>query len=236
MTFFNSSEPLLRRKQTHLDIQDLEGLIRWNFTIRKRTLLSWLYTRIDQVFLLWGWITAVVFMTPHFFPAVSWTHQAIGWTFLTATGIGLMTALAWFWVEVERLRWLIYLWSGLMLFGLTLTDYGIWAGSGLILAHLCEVWLTVCALGYGAMGIGMRSRTFLLMSFLHLGIVPVIPLVMGTQFLVTGIVMSGSLFFLAEVQWDMRPPIESPVLTAEQQSFNREQWSLRTNEVSLSKM
>ena len=236
MTFFNSSEPLLRRKQTHLDIQDLEGLIRWNFTIRQRTVLSWLYTRIDQVFLLWGWITAVIFMTPHFFPALSWSHQAAGWSALTAVGIVLMLSLAWFWVKVERLRWLIYLWSGLMAAGLALTDYGIWAGSGLVLAHLCQLWLGICAVGYGVMGVGMRSRTFLLMAFGHLATVSVIPMVMGSQFFVTGLVMSGSLFFLAEVQWDMRPPSDSPMLTAEQQAFNRDQWSLRTKAVILSKM
>jgi hypothetical protein len=236
MTFFNSSEPLLRRKQTQLDIQDLEGLIRWNVTIRKRTLLSWLYTRIDQVFLLWGWITAVVFMTPHFFPAVSWSHQAIGWSGLTAIGIVLMISLAWFWVKVERLRWLIYLWSGLMAGGLALTDYGIWAGSGVILVHLCHLWLMVCGVGYGVMGVGMRSRTFLLMAFLHLGTVSLLPLVMGSQFLVTGMIIAGSLFFLAEVQWDMRPPVDSPELTVEQQAFNREQWRLRAEEPTLSQM
>lgn len=232
MTFFNSSEPLLRRKQTHLDIQDLQGLIRWHLKIRQRTLIFWLYTRIDQVFLLWGWITGIIFTTPQFFPAMSWSHQALWWSTLTTIGVVAMTGLAWFWVKVERFRWLIYLWSGLMLAGLAVTDYGIMTGNGLILARLCPLWLTICALGYGLMGVGMRSRTFLLVALVHLAALPIIPLVMGYQFLATAIVISGSLFLLAEVQWDMRPPLDSPALTTEQQAFNRQQWRLRTAERS----
>jgi hypothetical protein len=228
MTFFNSPEPLLRRKQPHLDIQDLQGLMRWRLRVNQHILVSWLYTRIDQVFLLWGWITAIIFMTPQVFPALSWTHQALGWSLLTTLGVSGMAALAWFWVRVERLRWLIYLWGGLMAVGLGLTDYGILARSGAILARLCPLWLTVCALGYGVMGFGMESRTFLLIALVHLAALPTLLLAPGYQFLITGVVISGCLFFLAEVQWDMRPPLSSPALTAEQQAFNREQWQRRT--------
>ena len=64
MTFFNSQEPLLRRKQTDLDIQDLEGLISWQWKLNGVPIVSWLYTRIDQVFLLWGWIVGLIFLTP----------------------------------------------------------------------------------------------------------------------------------------------------------------------------
>jgi hypothetical protein len=236
MTFFNSGEPLLRRKQTHLDVQDLQGLLRWRLTLNQRTVLSWLYTRIDQVFLLWGWITGIIFLTPHFFPAIGWSQQAVWWSVISGFGIAAMTGLAWFWVKVERLRWLIYLWSGLTAVGLGVTNYGIVVGAGIILAHLCSLWLSICVLGYGVMGLAMRSRTFLLMALLHLATIPIIPRVIGHQFLVTGTVISGSLFLLAEVQWDMRPPIPSPVLTAEQQAFNGEQWRRRTEEVTLSKM
>ncbi len=236
MTFFNSREPLLRRKQIHLDIQDLQGLIQWRLTLKQRTLVSWLYTRIDQVFLLWGWITAVIFLTPHFFPAMSWGRQAIWWSMVTFLGIAAMNSLAWFWVRIEHFRWLIYLWSSLMAVGLGLTDYGIVSGSGFILAHLCTLWLALCALGYGVMGVGMKSRTFLLVALLHVVIIPVIPLMIGHQFLVTAATISGSLFLLAEVQWDMRPPITSPALTADQQAFNREQWRRRAEEVTFSEM
>jgi hypothetical protein len=50
---------------------------------------------------------------------------------------------------------------------------------------------------------------------------------MGWQFLATGLVMAGSLLFLSEVQWDMRPPIEFNLLTLEQRQFNQEQHQLR---------
>ncbi|TVP69560.1 MAG: hypothetical protein EA342_03045 [Leptolyngbya sp. LCM1.Bin17] len=228
MTFFNSSQPLVRRKQTQLDIQDLEGLIRWRWQINQTTLMAWLYTRIDQVFLLWGWLAGIIFLTPQFFPSLSWHYQALVWSVLTVLAIGLMAKLAWFWVTVEQLRWLVYLWGGLMLLGLGLTDYGILVGSGAILMRLCPIWLTVCALGYGAMGVGMRSRTFLLFSLLHGAAMPVLPLAPSYQFLTTGLVIAGSLFALAEVQWDMRPPLDSEVLTPAQQAFNREQRRLRS--------
>jgi hypothetical protein len=223
MTFFDPSQPLLRRKQTELDIQDLQGLIRWRWQVNQRTVLSWLYTRIDQVFLLWGWVTGLIFLTPHLWPTVSWTDQALLWSVLTVVALGLMARLAWFWVTVEQLRWLVYSWGGLLLGGLALTDYGIWAGSGVILSHLCPLWLGVCALGYGAMGIGMGSRTFVLLAMLHAATLPVLTLVPAYQFLTTALVMAGSLFSLAEVQWDMRPPQVSAVLDPAQQAFNGEQ-------------
>lgn len=227
MSFFNPQEPVLRRKQTQLDIQDLEGLIFWRWQINQRLLVSWLYTRIDQVFLLWGWITGLIFLIPQFFPIISWTEQAILWSGLSVMGIGGMTWLAWFWVKVEQLRWLIHLWSGVVLIGLALTDYGIFAGSGVILMNLCPIWLVLCAVGYAVMGLGMRSRTFLIFAGLHSFAIPLLQLVPSYQFFTTSMVISGSLFLLAEVQWDMRPPIISAVLSPEQNAFNREQHRLR---------
>ena len=226
MSFFNAQEPILRRKQVHLDVQDLQGLIRWRWQVQQRTLVSWLYTRIDQVFLLWGWITGVIFLTPQFL-AVSWTDQAILWSVLSVVGAAVMTWLAWFWVKVEQLRWLIYLWCELVLLGVALTDYGIFAGSAMVLMNLCALWLGLCAIGYGVMGLGMRSRTFMLMAGLHLLAIPVVNLVPAYQFLLTALVVSGSLFVLAELQWDMRSPSESKVLTAEQNAFNLQQQQLR---------
>ena len=139
-----------------------------------------------------------------------------------------MTWLAWFWVKVERFRWLIYLWSALVLIGLALTDYGIFMGSGIILSNLCPLWLMLCALGYGAMGLGMRSRTFLMVAALHSLAIPALSLAPAYQFSMTAIVMSSCLFFLAEVQWDMRPPVFSEALSPEQNAFNRTQHQLRT--------
>lgn len=219
----------MRRKQTQLDLQDLTGLIRWRLRIRQCTVVSWLYTRIDQVFLLWGWITGIIFLTPHFFPALSWVDQALFWSVLSIAGTGLMVWLAWFWVAVERLRWLIYLWSELVILGVALTDYGIFAGEGFILANLCALWLVLCAIGYGLMGFGMRSRAFLIVAGLHLATVPLLGMMPAHQFLATAMVMSGSLFLLAEVQWDMRPPTESEMLSAAQNAFNLKQQQLRAS-------
>jgi hypothetical protein len=39
--------------------------------------------------------------------------------------------------------------------------------------------------------------------------------------------MTVSLLLLAEWQWDMRPPIDYVLLTAEQKQFNHEQYQLR---------
>ncbi len=47
------------------------------------------------------------------------------------------------------------------------------------------------------------------------------------QFLTTGAAIAISLMFLAEVQSDMRSPIEYSLLTVEQQQFNQQQQQLR---------
>jgi hypothetical protein len=54
MSFFNASEPLIRRKQEALDLQDLQGLLRLRWRVGPVNLFSLLYTRIDQVFVVWG--------------------------------------------------------------------------------------------------------------------------------------------------------------------------------------
>ncbi|PSN18202.1 hypothetical protein C7271_13760 [filamentous cyanobacterium CCP5] len=227
MSFFNHQAPILRRKQTQLDVQDLEGLIHWEWKINGTPIVSLLYTRIDQVFLLWGWIVGVIFLTPQFFSTFAWTHQALLGTLLSIAGTAGMAAFAWFWVKVERLRWLIYLWGGLVLLGLGLTNYGVFGGVGEILVNLCPLWLGLCGLGYGVMGAGLRSRTFLLAGGLHLGVITLLGWAPTHQFLITAAVMAGTLFLLAEVQWDMRSPVASPVLSAEQIAFNQRQHQLR---------
>lgn len=227
MSFFNPDEPILRLKQTDLDIQDLQGLIHIQWRRQQQVLWRWLYTRIDQVFLLWGWITAIIFWVPQTLPALSWSTQAWLWSVLTLLGMGVMGWLAWFWVRVENLRWLVIGWSGLLLVGVGVTDYGIFCGQAWILSHLCLIWLGFCGCGYLAMGLGMRSRTFLIVALMHLAAVGVLPQVASWQFGFTGTVMAGSLFLLAEVQWDMRPPIASKALTPEQNAFNFAQYQRR---------
>ncbi|MGK7942335.1 MAG: hypothetical protein AB4062_19685 [Crocosphaera sp.] len=223
---FNPSEPIIRFKQKDLDIQDLCGLLRINVPIGSQKLFCRLYTRIDQVFLLWGIITAVIFMTAHFFP-ISWHFQAILWSIITIIGSVIMAYLANFWVAVEQLRWVVYLWIGLMLLGLGITDWGIFGKVAIVLINLCPLWLGITAIGYIVMGIGMRSRAFILSGILHgLGI-KILPFFAPWQFLITGIIMTACLLFLAELQWDMRPPIESGILTEEEMEFNKKQNQLR---------
>lgn len=223
---FKISQPIIRFKQKELDIQDLCGLLKIYGRIGQKTLFYRFYTRIDQVFLLWGIITGVIFATAHFFP-ISWHLQAILWSILTLVGSVIMAGLTHFWVKVEQLRWIVYFWIGLMIMGLVLTDMGIFGGIGIILINLCPLWLGLTAIGYVVMGIGMSSQTFMITGLIHLFAIQLLTYFVQWQFLFTGFVMASCLFLLAELQWDMRPPIESPVLTPEEREFNRQQNILR---------
>ncbi|MGK7880241.1 MAG: hypothetical protein AB4060_09095 [Crocosphaera sp.] len=222
----NRTQPLLRFKQKELDIQDLCGLLKIYARIGKKTILYRFYTRIDQVFLLWGLITGIIFVTAHFLP-ISWQFQAIIWSILTLIGSVVMAYLTHFWVTVEKLRWIVYLWIGLMLIGLGITDVGVFAGIGVILINLCPIWLGITAIGYIIMGIGMSSQTFIISGLIHLLGIKLLGYFVQWQFLVTGLIMTTCLLILAELQWDMRPPIESQVLTSEEREFNRQQNKLR---------
>lgn len=229
MTFFNASEPLIRKKQEALDVQDLQGLWRLRWQVGRVNLLSLLYTRIDQVFVVWGWITGLIFITAQFLP-LSWQLQAVLWSVLTLVGTLMMSALVWFWVRVEQLCWLVYVWAALMFVGLGLTDCGIFLGWGQVLMQLCPMWLGLSAIGYFCTGWGVRSRTFMLAGVLHLLGIAVLPYSAPWSFATTGAVIAGTLLFLAEVQWDMRPPSATALLTVEQQQFNREQYQRRLAE------
>jgi hypothetical protein len=226
MQFFNPAHPILRIKQSALDYQDQVGLIRIHWQIGNRTIFSRLYTRIDQVFVIWAAITAVIFGVAQFCP-IDWTVQAIIWTGLTGIGIVGMIGLAWFWARVERLRWVIHGWAALMGLGILYTDLGILGDWWQLLPYLCPFWLGVGAVGYFITGWGMRSRAFLVTGSLHLLGIVLLPYVSGWQYLSTGAVMAGCLLVLSEVQWDMRPPINFNLLTTEQRRFNQEQHRLR---------
>lgn len=234
MTVLNSAEPLLRTKQEALDFQDLQGLLRIHWQIGGITLFSGFYTRIDQVFVLWGLITATIFIAAQFLP-LSWSLQAVFWSALTLVGTVCMAVLTHFWVRVERLVWVLYKWVVLMLGGVILTDLSIFLGWGEVLIHLCPLWLGLSALGYTSTGLGMRSRTFFLMGLVHLLGIGILPYVGAWQFLTTGVVMACSLLLLAELQWDMRwgmrSAIDYDVLTPEQKQFNQEQHLLRQMDI-----
>lgn len=226
MTFFNPVEPIVRRKQEALDFQDRQGLLSLEVKVGHQTLISAFYTRIDQVFVLWGLICTAIFITAQFAP-ISWVIQAGMWSALTLIGTGGMVVLTHFWVKVERLRWVLCCWVTLMITGVVLTDLSIFLSWGEILMHLCPMWLGISAVGYICTGVGMRSRAFTLASLVHLLGIAVLPSVGSWQFLSTGIVIAASLLVFAGVQWDMRPPIKYDGLTPEQKQFNEQQYRLR---------
>ncbi|MEL6456893.1 MAG: hypothetical protein AAFQ91_01405 [Cyanobacteria bacterium J06621_15] len=226
MTFLTLSQPFLRDKQKDLDYQDLQGIWRISGKIGNIRVISGFYTRIDQVFIVWGLICAGIFITAQFLP-ISWTTQAVLWTTLTVSGSAIMIAFTWFWVSVERLRWLIYAWVTLILGGVVLTDLGIFLGWGQVLISLCPLWLGLSAVGYLITAWAVKSRTFVITAAIHLLGIALLPYCAGKQFLITGLVMGISLLLLAELQWEMRPPINYDLLTPEQKEFNRQQYLLR---------
>lgn len=227
MTLFNREQPIIRRKQTALDFQDRQGLWQFKIAIHHKTLFYSLYTRIDQVFVLWGLITVLVFFTAQFAP-IDWVTQATFWSVLTAIGTIAMTVLTHFWVKVERLRWVLYFWIVLMLGGVVITDLGILLSWGQVLMNLCPLWLGLSAMGYFGTGWGLRSRAFIFSGLVHLLGIAILPYFMGWQFLATGIIMAANLFVFAETQWDMRPPIKNyGLLSEEQKQFNQEQYLIR---------
>lgn len=231
MPLFNQKQPIIRRKQTALDFQDRQGLWQFKIAIRDKTLFSSFYTRIDQVFVIWGLIAALIFLTAQFAP-IDWITQAIVWSVLTIIGTVAMTILTHFWVRVERLRWVLYFWAILMLGGVIITDLGIFLGWGQILMNLCPLWLGLSAVGYFGTGWGLQSRAFIVAGLVHLLGILILPYFMGWQFLVTGIIMAANLLMFAETQWDMRPPTKNyGLLSEKQKKFNQQQYLIRQSSI-----
>ncbi len=226
MSAFRPAPPVIRRKQDALDVQDLEGLWHVGIQVKNVELFSTFYTRIDQVFILWGAICAVIFLSAQFL-AIDWRYQAIIWSILTLIGSWGTYRLAWYWVTVERLRWVVYVWVGLMIGGVCLTNWGMFGGGGWILSQLSPLWLGLSAIGYLITGWGLRSRAFLLSSLLHLMGILLLAYIPTWQFLVTGLITAGCLFFLAAVQWDMSSNPDLQRLTVAQKQFNLEQQQQR---------
>ena len=227
MSFFNRNQPILRWKQEAVDIQDHQGLLVFKLSRHNQTLVTNIYTRVDQSFGVWGLVSALIFMTAQF-TTISWTIQAVCWSILTVTGVVAMFSLTHFWVKVERVKWVVSWWSVLMITGVVLTDVGIFGGWGQILMYLCHLWLGLSVLGYLVTGLGLRSRALLIAATIHLVGMLALPYFIGWQFLLTGLVMTTNLLFLAQVQWDMRPPLANyNVLSEEQKQFNQQQHHLR---------
>ena len=207
MLQFDAAAPLFRLKQLDMPPQDRHGLVRVHWKIGNITLHKNHYTRLDQCYMLWSLLLAMMFVAAQFFQ-ISWTTQAIVWSLLSLGLTGLMATLTWYWSSVEELCWLVWTWVGLMVAGLMITDYSIFMQWGLGIGHLCHLWLGISAIGYWATGWGLQSRAFLLIGCLHALSCLVLPYVLSWQFLFTGLIMAVSLFVLGEYHWDMRSPKE----------------------------
>ncbi|MEG3927376.1 hypothetical protein [Microcoleus sp. D3_18a_C4] len=206
MTFFNYSVPPLRRKQLNIELQDLEGLWQVQFPLGKDRFYSQFYTCLDRTCLLWSLLLIAMFGTAQFF-SVSWMLQAGLWSALSLVGTAAMVSMTYSWVKIERLIWVLYGWVILMLLGLLLTDLAIFLSWGKVLANLCPLWLGMSGIGYLGTGFAVRSRALLAASLFHLLGILILPYTGGWLFLFTGAIMVFSLLVLAELQWDMRHPI-----------------------------
>ena len=179
---------------------------------RSHSLPHHCFTRIDQAFLLWGVLTLVIFSLGQF-SLLSWSLQAVIDAALTGVGIALTSRLTWAIACQAKLRWVVLLWAVLMSVGTIATTYGIFYSSGLILSHLCVLWLALCVAGYGAMAIGMRSRCFTAACLVHLGALATpfyesitgLSHTSGWQFFYSGLVIASTLFFFSFVPWDRQP-------------------------------
>ena len=206
MTFFNYSVPPLRRKQLNIEVQDLEGLWQVKFSLGKDRFYSQFYTCLDRTCLLWSLLLIPIFGTAQFF-SLSWMLQAGLWSALSLVGTAAMVSMTYSWVKIERLIWVLYGWVILMLLGLLLTDVAIFLSWEKVLANLCPLWLGMSGIGYLGTGFAVRSRALLAASLFHLLGILIVPYTDGWSFLFTGTLMVFSLLVLAELQWDMRQPI-----------------------------
>jgi len=214
MTFFNYSVPPLGRKQLNMDVQELEGLGQLQFPLGKDRFYSKFYTCLDRACLMWSLLLIPMFGTAQFFP-VSWMLQAGLWSAIGLGGTAAMVTRTYSWVKIERLTWALYGWVILMLLGLVLTDLGIFLCGEKVLANLCPLWLGMSPIGYFGTGFAVRSRALLAGSLFHVSAILILPYIDGLSFLFTGAVMVFSLLVLAELQSDMRHPINYAALTPE---------------------
>ncbi|QLE57931.1 hypothetical protein [Nostoc sp. TCL26-01] len=201
MSLFDFSEPILRRKQTNIDVDELEGLVYVDWQIGNTKLYSTFYTRVDQACIVWSLLIIPMFFTAQFLP-LSWSLQATLWSILSCIGITIMVSWTKYWVSIRQVRWVLSCWVILLLFGIILTDVSIFMGWSGILLNLCSLWLGLSTIGYLCTGLGVRSRALIFTGMLHLLLIFLLPYIMAWQFLTTGAVMALCLLILAEFQWD----------------------------------
>ncbi|MGD1864847.1 MAG: hypothetical protein ACFB0D_09845 [Phormidesmis sp.] len=200
----NFSTPSLAEQAVNMQ----PGLLKRHFTHRLRGFASICLTEIDQAFIVWGALTLVIFSLGQF-STMNWTTQTILDAALTGAGIAVTSGLTWAISSSAKLRWVVFLWAGLMSAGSVATAYGIFYSSALILSNLCLLWLGLCAVGYGAMAIGMQSRCFTAACWVHLAAVPALSYASSCQFFTSGLVMALTLFFFSIVPWDMQASNDS---------------------------
>lgn len=201
MSFFNIDIPIFVRKKSAFASPEMPGLWRVHWQFQNHVLFSSFYTRHDQACLLWGAIAALIFGSAQFF-SLGWATQALVAALLTLAGIVGMIGLTWNFVRLERLRWVLGSWAGLMLLGAISTYQGIFSGWSWALIYICPLWLGLSGLGYLVTGVGLRSRLFLLLGLIHIATIALLPIMPLWQPLVTGLVISSSAFSIAEFQWD----------------------------------
>jgi hypothetical protein len=199
--FFNTELPLLRRKYSAFEVDDLPGIWRIHWQWGEKTLISTFYTRIDQACLLWGIISVIIFLTAQF-AVIDWGMQAVIWSALTSVGTISTARLAQYLRSVAPIAQLIDVWTWLMMIGIVLTNAGIFFSWAQVLTQLCPLWLGLSAIGYFWSGWNLRSRAFGLVGLLHLVGIAILPWVGAWQYLVTGSLMGLSAILLAEFQWD----------------------------------
>lgn len=191
---------IFQLKQTLADPVDLHGVLYLRIGLPNHRGISTYLTRLDQALIIWGIVTAVISGVAQVYP-LAWTIQAVLWSVLSCAAILITSSLTWFWVNTRQQRWILYIWSLLILIGLALTDYGIFFGWGLVLVNLCSLWLGLSALGYFATGMRMRAPALIVIAIVHIGAIPLLTVLPTWQFLLTGGVISCSLFCLAAFQW-----------------------------------
>ena len=116
-----------------------------------------------------------------------------------------------------------------MIVGVMVTNWSIFSNGWVLLPHLSLLWLGLSAIGYLITGWGLRSRAFLLSGVLHLVATALLSFVPTWQFLFSGLISAGSLFFLASFQWDMYSDHDSLLLTEKQKQFNLDQAKKRSS-------
>lgn len=201
MSFFNLETPIFASKKSAFEVPEMPGLWRFHWQINNKVLFSSFYTRHDQACLLWGIISAIIFTIAQFF-ALDWTIQALMASTLTTIGIAGTILLTWQFALLERLSWVLASWATLMLFGVIVTYQGMFGGWSWALIHICPLWLGLSGIGYLITSLGMRSRLFLLLSLMHVGMIVLLPSFPSWKPLLTGLMISGSTFLIAEFQWD----------------------------------